>query len=80
MSSQAQLVRAPGHCGCSFMITPPCATEEIRALGALGLICKRFKNGLERKLNVSLASLKENPKSKQALNLCTCLEEEDVED
>lgn len=80
MGSQAQLVRALGHCGSSFMITPPCATEEMRALGTLGLIYKRFKNGLERKLKVNLASLNENPGSKQALNLCTCLEEEDAED
>lgn len=72
VGSQAQLVSALGHCGCSFIITPQCATEEIRALGALGLIDKRFKNGLERKLKVNLASLKENPESKQALNLCTC--------
>lgn len=80
MGSQDQLVSGPCHCACSFMVTPPYATEKIRALGTLGLIYKRFKNGLERKLKVNLSSLKENPESKQALNLCTCLEEKDAED
>lgn len=48
-------------------------------LGLFGLIYKQFKNGLERKLKVNLSSLKENPERKQALNLCTCLEEKDAD-
>lgn len=79
MGSQDQLVSGPCHCGCFFMVMPPYATEKIRAFGALGLIYKQFKNGLERKLKVNLSSLKENPERKQALNLCTCLEEKDAD-